>query len=96
MLLKLSFVTLSISALLMLSVITIITTNAHAQSNNNNIPKNCPSNTYSFARSYCYYEATPAPVTCEEGFELVDDMCRTIEPTRYHMAFCPTGYEVSH
>src|SRR5829696_4378306 len=96
---KLPFVSLSIGTLLMLSITSVIAATqqtVYAQSNDNNIPKNCPSNTYSFARGYCYYEATPAPVTCEEGLELVDDMCRTIEPTRYHMAFCPTGYEVSY
>jgi hypothetical protein len=94
---RLSFVSLSIGALLMLSIATVTTTSAYAQpNNNNNIPKNCPPNTFSFEKGYCIYEATPAPLTCADGLEMITSdpqnvYCRSEEPTRYHPALCPSG-----
>jgi len=72
----------------------ILITAAYAQPQQQRGP--CPEG-FSLNRGVCQAEpeVTPGPATCEEGFELVDDMCRTIEPTRFHMAFCPTGHSVA-
>lgn len=53
--------------------------------------KACPPG-FELKRGICQAEPTPAPLGCEEGYELVDgDICRTLEPTRFHQAFCPDG-----
>jgi hypothetical protein len=93
MLSKLSVVSLSIGALLVLSVLTLTTTSAYAQPQGRGNSQACPVD-FTLNRGVCQAEPTPAPLDCEEGYELVDDdTCRTLEPTRFHSAFCPPGSE---
>ena len=77
----------------MLSVLTLATTSAYAQPQGRGNSQACPEG-FELNRGVCQAEPTPAPLGCEEGYELVDDdVCRTLEPTRFHPAFCPPGSE---